>query len=107
MIRTVCPYCGVGCGIVATADGAIAGDPEHPANRGRLCSKGASLGETLGSAGRLLRPQIRGRTAGWDDALELIAETFAQSITAYGPASVAFYISHLRPVADRRLLRRQ
>ena len=50
--RTTCPYCGVGCGVLATPDGAggaaIAGDPEHPANFGRLCSKGSALGETLG-----------------------------------------------------------
>ena len=51
--RTTCPYCGVGCGVLATPDGsggaAIAGDPEHPANFGRLCSKGSALGETLGA----------------------------------------------------------
>ena len=47
-IRTTCPYCGVGCGVLAQADGrggaAIAGDPTHPANLGRLCSKGSALG---------------------------------------------------------------
>ena len=49
MIRTTCAYCGVGCGIVATPTGArsvsIKGDPDHPANQGRLCSKGTHLGE--------------------------------------------------------------
>ena len=48
--RTTCPYCGVGCGVLATPDGrggaAISGDGEHPANFGRLCSKGSALGET-------------------------------------------------------------
>ncbi|HTE82907.1 MAG TPA: hypothetical protein VK634_19635, partial [Reyranella sp.] len=57
-VRTTCPYCGVGCGILATPDGrgraAIAADPEHPANRGRICSKGAALGETLSLEDRLL-----------------------------------------------------
>src|SRR5580692_3861693 len=61
--RTACPYCGVGCGVLATPDGsggaAIAGDPEHPANFGRLCSKGSALGETLGLEDRLLHPMIR------------------------------------------------
>ena len=56
-IRTTCPYCGVGCGILAKPDmhgGAIiAGDPQHPANLGRLCSKGAALSETLGLENRL------------------------------------------------------
>src|SRR5260370_17382785 len=61
--RPTCPYCGVGCGVLATPDGnggaAIAGDPEHPANFGRLCSKGSALGETLGLEDRLLYPMIR------------------------------------------------
>jgi assimilatory nitrate reductase catalytic subunit len=61
-VSTTCPYCGVGCGIVATPDGrggaAIAGDAAHPANAGRLCSKGSALGETLGLETRLLHPLI-------------------------------------------------
>ena len=76
--RTTCPYCGVGCGVLATPNGgggaAIAGDPEHPANFGRLCSKGSALGETLGLEQRLLYPMIRcskGRMerVAWTDAL--------------------------------------
>src|SRR5713101_5565644 len=93
MIRTTCPYCGVGCGIIALPDGALAGDPDHPANRGRLCSKGAALGETLGEAGRLLHPQIDGRRASWDAALELIAASFARTIAEHGPDAVALYVS--------------
>ena len=61
--RTTCPYCGVGCGVLATPDGfggaAISGDVEHPANFGRLCSKGSALGETLSLEERLLYPMIR------------------------------------------------
>jgi len=78
---------------LAAADGTIAGDPEHPANRGRLCSKGAALGETLGDAGRLLRPRIGGRDAGWDEALDAVAENFARTIATDGPDAVAFYVS--------------
>lgn len=92
-VRTTCPYCGVGCGLTVAADGTIAGDPEHPANRGRLCSKGAALAETLGPDGRLLRPQIAGRQAGWDEALDLIAGTFARTIAEHGPDAVALYVS--------------
>ena len=62
-VRTTCPYCGVGCGILAKPDGhggaVIIGDPEHPANFGRLCSKGSTLGETLGLGNRLLYPMLR------------------------------------------------
>ena len=93
MIRTTCPYCGVGCGLVVAADGAIAGDPDHPANHGRLCSKGAALADTLASDGRLLYPQIAGRNVSWDEALDRIAATFKQTIAAHGPDAVALYVS--------------
>ncbi len=92
-VRTTCPYCGVGCGIVANADGTLAGDPQHPANRGRLCSKGAGLGETLDDADRLLQPEIRGRKAGWDEALDRVAETVSRTIIRHGPDAVGFYVS--------------
>ena len=91
--RTTCPYCGTGCGLLATPDGALRGDPEHPANFGRLCSKGAALGETLGLEGRLLRPRIGGRDAGWDAALDLVAGRFGAALREHGPDSVAFYVS--------------
>jgi assimilatory nitrate reductase catalytic subunit len=92
-VRTTCPYCGVGCGVLAAGDGAISGDPDHPANRGRLCSKGVALGETLSDADRLLRPRIGVREANWDEVLDLVADMFAQTIAAHGPDSVAFYVS--------------
>ena len=92
-IRTTCPYCGVGCGLLAFPDGRIAGDPQHPASRGRLCSKGAALGETLSDVGRLVRPQIGGRDASWDEALNLVAEAFTRTIATDGPDAVALYVS--------------
>ncbi len=96
-IRTTCPYCGVGCGVLARPDGqgglAIEGDPEHPANFGRLCSKGAALGETMGLDERLLTPRIHGEDASWDDALDLVAQRFRDTIDEHGPDSVAFYVS--------------
>jgi assimilatory nitrate reductase catalytic subunit len=95
--RTTCPYCGVGCGVVATplGDGTarIEGDTEHPANFGRLCSKGAALGETLSLDDRLLRPHINGEPSGWDAALDLIASRFTATIAEHGPESVALYVS--------------
>lgn len=71
----------------------IKGDPEHPANFGRLCSKGSALGETLGLKGRLLKPEIKGKQVSWDSALDLVANTFSETIDAHGPDSVAFYVS--------------
>ena len=93
MIRTTCPYCGVGCGLQVAPDGSVAGDPEHPANFGRLCSKGAALGETLATDGRLIHPQIDGRRATWDEALGRIAARFADTIAEHGPGAVALYVS--------------
>ena len=96
-IRTTCAYCGVGCGIRATVTGErsvrIEGDPDHPANRGRLCSKGTHLGETVGLEGRLLTPMIGKRRASWDKALDLVAKRFRDTIAQHGPDSVAFYVS--------------
>jgi assimilatory nitrate reductase catalytic subunit len=96
-VRTTCPYCGVGCGVLAQrhASGSveIEGDPEHPANFGRLCSKGSALGETLSLDDRLLYPLIHGERASWDAALDLVATRFSRSIAEYGPDSVAFYVS--------------
>lgn len=96
-VRTTCPYCGVGCGVLATPqpDGSvhIAGDPDHPANFGKLCSKGAALGETLGLDTRLLHPQVNGNRTSWEDALDLVADKFSSAIREHGPDSVAFYVS--------------
>ncbi|MCW3781691.1 nitrate reductase [Defluviimonas salinarum] len=96
-IRTTCAYCGVGCGVIVAPDGAggfaVRGDPDHPANRGRLCSKGAALAETLGLEGRLLAPRIGGRDAVWDAALDLVAGRFGETIAEHGPDAVAFYVS--------------
>ncbi|HTT79469.1 MAG TPA: molybdopterin-dependent oxidoreductase, partial [Stellaceae bacterium] len=95
-VRTSCPYCGVGCGILAARhDGAltVAGDPDHPANYGRLCLKGASLGDSVGLDGRLLRPRIGGATADWDTALDTLAAAFAEAIATHGPDAVALYVS--------------
>jgi len=96
-VRTTCAYCGVGCGVLATpGEGRsvkIAGDPDHPANFGRLCSKGTHLGETVGLEGRLLHPMIGNRRASWDKVLDLVARKFAKTIANHGPDSVAFYVS--------------
>ncbi|MGR3633460.1 MAG: molybdopterin-dependent oxidoreductase [Limimaricola soesokkakensis] len=96
-IRTTCAYCGVGCGVLAKPDGqgglAVRGDPDHPANRGRLCSKGTALGETMGHEDRLLYPVIDGVRADWDTALGHVADRFRETIAEHGPDSVAFYVS--------------
>jgi len=99
--RTTCPYCGVGCGVLATPDGgggaAISGDGEHPANFGRLCSKGSALGETLALYDRLLYPMIRCKgvleRVAWSDALDHVAHRLQHIIARDGADAVAFYLS--------------
>ena len=95
-VKTTCPYCGVGCGVLARRHGAntgIAGDPRHPANFGSLCSKGSALGDTVGLEDRLLYPHVDGRQTGWDEALTRVARAFSEAIERHGPDSVAFYVS--------------
>ncbi|HDP89543.1 MAG TPA: nitrate reductase, partial [Thioalkalivibrio sp.] len=93
---TTCPYCGVGCGVQVRQEHqavAVSGDPQHPANHGRLCSKGAALGETLDLEGRLLEPMVDGQAVDWAHALDRVASRFGEVIAAHGPDAVAFYVS--------------
>jgi assimilatory nitrate reductase catalytic subunit len=95
-VRTTCPYCGVGCGVLATRQGnavTISGDPDHPANFGRLCSKGAALGETVDLEDRLLYPEIQGQRVSWEQALDAVAAGLRQVIKQHGPEAVACYVS--------------
>ncbi|MBD8577201.1 molybdopterin-dependent oxidoreductase [Pseudomonas syringae] len=100
---STCCYCGVGCGVLIEHDDlhihGVSGDPQHPANFGRLCSKGSSLHLTGDLSSRALYPELRlgkalPRSAtDWDTALEHATGVFAQAIAEHGPDSVAFYIS--------------
>lgn len=96
-VRSTCPYCGVGCGVILSPDGkgglSVKGDPEHPANFGRLCSKGTALGETVGLEGRLMAPRVFGQEVGWGAALDVVARRFARTIAEHGPDAVALYVS--------------
>src|SRR5918993_4217874 len=102
-VKSTCCYCGVGCGVlIDTENGSITGvrgDPDHPANRGRLCSKGQALHLTTRPTGRALYPEARctrsqPRTRiDWSDALHYVADRFADTIRQHGPDAVAFYVS--------------
>ena len=95
-VPTTCCYCGIGCGVLATVANnsitSVKGDRDHPANFGRLCSKGMALHKADPSF-RALYPEINGERKTWDAALAVIAQRFSQTIELHGPDSVAFYIS--------------
>ena len=101
--KSTCCYCGVGCGVLISSEDnkiiGVRGDPDHPANFGRLCTKGANLHRTVREDMRALHPELRvGRDekrkqASWDDALETVADKFAAIIREHGPDAVGFYIS--------------
>lgn len=86
---TICPYCAVGCGMIAhTVNGKVInveGDPDHPINRGSLCSKGASLFQVANNATRVTKPMYRAPGADrwkeveWDWALNEIAQRIKKS----------------------------
>jgi len=105
--RSTCPYCGVGCGvIIETRDQAITGvrgDPAHPANFGRLCTKGSTLHLTASAditrQTRLLQPLQRLERRGaplplaWDAALDLAADRLSGIVREHGPDALGFYLS--------------
>ena len=101
--RSVCPYCGVGCGIqVGSQDGRVRkvrGDPAHPANFGLLCGKGATLPQMVHTPDRLAHPMMRTTRAdelqrvSWDEAMDRLTTQWRRIIRAHGPDAVAFYIS--------------
>jgi len=100
--RSTCPYCGVGCGVIIESDGSqitgVRGDPDHPANFGRLCTKGSTLHLTASApvtmATRLLQPMQRlARGTAWDAAVALAAARIADTVRTHGPDSVGIYLS--------------
>ncbi|MGL4632600.1 MAG: molybdopterin-dependent oxidoreductase [Leadbetterella sp.] len=102
--KSTCCYCGVGCGVLIKDLGqgkiTLTGDPDHPVNKGMLCSKGMNLHYTvMDKSDRLLVPQMRYNRSlpmqlvTWDSALERTAAVFKSIIDKYGPDSVGFYVS--------------
>ncbi|WP_282687661.1 MULTISPECIES: bifunctional nitrate reductase/sulfite reductase flavoprotein subunit alpha [unclassified Streptomyces] len=107
-VRTVCSYCGVGCGIVldiaAGPDGRrtvvkASGDKEHPSNAGRLCTKGATGADLLAAPGRLTTALARADRSeqpaplGRDAAIAETARRLRSVLDTHGPDAVALYVS--------------
>ena len=97
--KAPCRFCGTGCGVLVGVKNrrvvAVKGDPESPVNRGLLCIKGYSLPKILYGEDRFTDPLLRKNgkfvKISWDDALDLVARKFRESVDRHGPESVAFY----------------
>ena len=102
-VKTLCPYCGVGCGLIATTDGqrvlSVRGDPDHPANFGRVCSKGGTAHQTVHVPTRLRHAMARDRAADHfalvppGAAVAHVAEGLNRVLQSHGPGAIAFYLS--------------
>jgi len=94
MIKSVCGYCGVGCGLEYDEKSLI-GDVTYPVNFGSVCSKGVSELVSIQTESRLLRPMIRENikqaflTSKWEDAIKLIAQKIKQT----SKEKIGFYLS--------------
>lgn len=104
MHESTCSYCGVGCGILVKKDYkgqlSVEGNPDHPANKGMLCSKGRNLHYVVqDTTDRLLYPHMRYsresqlKRVSWDAAMKRAAAVFGSIIKKHGPDSVGFYVS--------------
>lgn len=102
-VRTLCPYCGVGCGLLVKTDGVsihgVRGDPDHPANLGRTCAKGATVAQTVNVATRARVATFRASKSdarvpvSTERAIAHVAERLNAIRAAHGPRSIAFYLS--------------
>ncbi|MBU6449690.1 MAG: sulfite reductase subunit alpha [Rhodospirillales bacterium] len=102
-VKSVCPYCGVGCGIVMQVAGnrvvKVIGDKTHPANFGRLCTKGNTCGQVITESGRMESAYVRNRQTGsqvpvaMHDAITQTAGRLRQILDTHGPDAIAFYVS--------------
>ncbi|GMQ47123.1 nitrate reductase [Vibrio sp. 10N] len=97
-VKTTCPYCGVGCGLVAKCvsqpkQASTNGDYSHPANMGALCIKGSSLDQSHTGPARLLYPQINGKQASWTEAIDTIATRFYDIQQQHGSDALSMYVS--------------
>lgn len=102
-IRSVCPYCGVGCGIILQVEHnkvvKVIGDKAHPTNFGRLCTKGTTCGQAIAESGRMESAYVRQARdhdpvrLGMDKAISETARRLRQTLDTHGPDALAFYVS--------------
>ncbi len=102
-VKTVCPYCGVGCGMVLDTDGQkvlkVTGDKKHPANFGRLCTKGQTSAQVLTNSGRMESAFVRNDRSHQPvktsiaQAISYTAKRLRDILDQHGPDAISFYVS--------------
>ncbi|WP_339560218.1 bifunctional nitrate reductase/sulfite reductase flavoprotein subunit alpha [Pseudomonas sp. EA_65y_Pfl1_P113] len=102
-VRSVCPYCGVGCGIVMQVEHntvvKVIGDKAHPTNFGRLCTKGTTCGHAIAESGRMESAYVRQARdhdpvrIAMDKAISETAARLRHTLDTHGPDALAFYVS--------------
>ncbi len=110
-IKSVCPYCGVGCGVILKAENnrvvGLRPDPDHPVNRGTLCPKGATAHEFVHHPDRLTKPLLRKNgkltEASWNEAYDYVARELQRIKQRYGPDAIAVISSSRATVEENYL----
>ncbi len=102
-VRSVCPYCGVGCGMLLETDGKkiikVSGDKNHPSNFGRLCTKGQTSAQALTNSGRMESAFVRSERARdpvmtpMAQAISTTAKRLREILDQHGPDAISFYVS--------------
>lgn len=113
-VRSVCPYCGVGCGMILETDGKkiikVSGDKNHPSNFGRLCTKGQTSAQALANSGRMESAFVR--TERTRDpvqtpiaqAISVTAKRLREILDKYGPDALSFYVSGQMSIESQYLV---
>ena len=113
-VASVCPYCGVGCGMLLETDGQkvfkVSGDKKHPTNFGRLCTKGSSSALALTNSGRMESAFVRNdrshepvKTA-MDIAITTTANRLREILDKHGPDALSFYVSGQMSIESQYLV---
>lgn len=113
-IASVCPYCGVGCGMLLETDGTtvlkVSGDKNHPANFGRLCTKGQTSIQALRNSGRMEAAFVRNERsaqsaqAAMDVAITTTAQRLKTILDKHGPDALSFYVSGQMSIESQYLI---
>lgn len=113
-VSSVCPYCGVGCGLLIESDGTrvikVSGDKNHPSNKGRLCTKGQTSAQALVNSGRMESAFVRSERrhepvkTPMVQAIKATAQRLNAVLEKDGPNALAFYVSGQMSIESQYLI---